>query len=43
MLIQPACLKLWGEWRARKGDVGQLHDHEHRVDGSEPERSEVGV
>lgn len=42
VLIQPACLKLWGEWRARKGDVGQLHDHEHRVVPG-PERSEVGV
>ena len=43
VLIQPACLKLWGEWRARKGDVGQLHDHEHRVDAPRTARSEVGV
>jgi len=31
VLIQPACLKLWGEWRARKGDVSQLRDDEQRV------------
>lgn len=31
VLIQPACLKLWGEWRAGKGDVGQLRDDEQRA------------
>ncbi|MFP5580186.1 MAG: efflux RND transporter permease subunit [Acidimicrobiia bacterium] len=36
VLIQPACLKLWGEWRARKGEVGRLRDDEqgHVADGS---------
>jgi predicted RND superfamily exporter protein len=43
VLIQPACLKLWGEWRARKGDVGVLRDHEHRVADSAPAGSKVGV
>ncbi|WP_195210506.1 efflux RND transporter permease subunit [Actinomarinicola tropica] len=35
ILIQPACLKLWGEWRARRGDVAELHEHERRRSGSE--------
>jgi predicted exporter len=43
VLIQPACLKLWGEWRARKGDVGVLRDHEHRVADSAPAGSKAGV
>lgn len=30
VLIQPSCLKLWGEWRARRGEEAVLHDHEHR-------------
>lgn len=30
VLIQPSCLKLWGEWRARRGEVTSLHDHEQR-------------
>ncbi|MDY7104676.1 MAG: MMPL family transporter [Actinomycetota bacterium] len=42
-LIQPACLKLWGEWRARKGDVGELHDHEDRAAASAAADSKIGV
>nr|WP_249420221.1 MMPL family transporter [Rhabdothermincola salaria] len=30
ILIQPACLKLWADWRVRKGDVVELDDHERR-------------
>jgi uncharacterized protein len=30
VLVQPSCLKLWGEWRARRGDTGTLLDHERR-------------
>ncbi|QGG94002.1 efflux RND transporter permease subunit [Actinomarinicola tropica] len=30
VLIQPACLKLWGEWRTRKGDVGEMPDEKQR-------------
>jgi hydrophobe/amphiphile efflux-3 (HAE3) family protein len=30
ILIQPACLKLWAEHRARHGDQGQLEAHERR-------------
>jgi predicted RND superfamily exporter protein len=30
ILIQPACLKLWAEHRARHGDRGQLEAHERR-------------
>jgi hypothetical protein len=43
VLIQPACLKLWGEWRARKGDVGQLRDDEQRAASSAPLGPKVGV
>jgi predicted RND superfamily exporter protein len=32
VLVQPSCLKLWGEWRARRGDVAELApDEDHRV------------
>ncbi|MDY7099662.1 MAG: MMPL family transporter [Actinomycetota bacterium] len=31
VLIQPSCLKLWAEWRARRGEVATLHEHEERV------------
>lgn len=41
VLVQPACLKLWGEWRARRGDVTDLHDHERRG-GGELVGAEVG-
>lgn len=30
VLIQPSCLKLWGEWRHRRGDFAELHEHEQR-------------
>lgn len=32
VLVQPSCLKLWAEWRARRGDVAELdHRDDHRV------------
>ncbi|MDZ7676933.1 MAG: MMPL family transporter [Acidimicrobiales bacterium] len=32
VLVQPSCLKLWAEWRARRGDVVELDDaDDHRV------------
>jgi uncharacterized protein len=32
VFVQPSCLKLWAEWRARKGDVAELApDEDHRV------------
>jgi predicted RND superfamily exporter protein len=32
VFVQPSCLKLWAEWRARKGDVAELApEHDHRV------------
>ncbi|MDZ7675599.1 MAG: MMPL family transporter [Acidimicrobiales bacterium] len=30
VLIQPSCLKLWAEWRARQGESVELEDHEKR-------------
>ncbi|HAS10307.1 MAG TPA: hypothetical protein DCS55_07290 [Acidimicrobiaceae bacterium] len=30
VLIQPSCLKLWGEWRVRRGEQAELHEHEER-------------
>jgi hydrophobe/amphiphile efflux-3 (HAE3) family protein len=43
ILIQPACLKLWGEWRARHGDVAELHEHERRAGAPEESDRSVGV
>jgi uncharacterized protein len=32
VVVQPSCLKLWAEWRSRKGDVVELApDQDHRV------------
>jgi uncharacterized protein len=31
ILVQPACLKLWGEHRARRGEVTTSHAHEVRA------------
>ncbi|MGY6500386.1 MAG: efflux RND transporter permease subunit [Acidimicrobiales bacterium] len=32
VLVQPSCLKLWAEWRARQGDVAELEEtDDHRV------------
>ena len=30
VLVQPSCLKLWGQWRLRRGEQATLHDHEQR-------------
>lgn len=30
VIVQPSCLKLWAEARARRGDTGVLLDHERR-------------
>ncbi len=30
VLIQPSCLRLWADHRARRGDVGELLAHEYR-------------
>ncbi len=30
VLVQPSCLKLWADRRARRGDVAVLHAHEQR-------------
>ncbi|MEX2628124.1 MAG: MMPL family transporter [Ilumatobacteraceae bacterium] len=38
VLIQPSCLRLWADHRARRGDHGELLAHEHRDD---PERELV--
>jgi hydrophobe/amphiphile efflux-3 (HAE3) family protein len=34
IIVQPACLKLWGEHRARKGDTGEALDEEFRRAGT---------
>jgi uncharacterized protein len=31
VLVQPSCLKLWGEWRARRGELATLLAHEQRL------------
>lgn len=42
VLVQPSCLKLWAERRARRGDVAVLHDHEQREStGATVEREAV--
>jgi uncharacterized protein len=43
ILIQPACLKLWADWRASQGDVARLADHERRSEASVAEPTPVGV
>jgi uncharacterized protein len=45
VLIQPSCLKLWGERRARRGEQAALHAHEHRDESTTAtvEREPVGA
>jgi len=44
ILIQPACLKLWADWRVRQGDVAELADHERRSEAAKAEEpTPVGV
>jgi uncharacterized protein len=42
VLVQPSCLKLWAERRARRGDVAELHAHEQRESTERDEREAVG-
>lgn len=28
VLVQPACLKLWAQWRRNTGDAGPVRQHE---------------
>jgi uncharacterized protein len=41
ILVQPACLKLWGEHRARRGDAATPFEHELRRTDDSPRRDEA--